>query len=319
MTKKKVEELTQEQKAMVPTYRDRGIRIGMKTGNGTMDEAKVRELTDKHREMCGFKKATYFVVGDSPHHMLNVLKSKGINSGNALHGNQDIHWLNYYNFYREQLGLIEQTEKIVHLLELANHVSWMWFSSDATLVCHLPVEICSYERDLPWIEIEGKPGTFRGPELHNESGRSIRFKDGSGSYHLWGQYVPDTYDWLIKTAVEDLDPKKILDIDNTDIRSAAIKKIGIERMFDKLDKKLLSEKTFPIGGTYKLWSLDFSGSERIYLEMKCPSEGITHIEGVDPRCRTVDAARSYSEQLGIFTIEEMTKDGFEFVESLSQS
>lgn len=312
-------QLTEEQKKLTAVYRDRGIAIGLKATTEPMNIERVKQLLDAHCDLNNIPRIPKIAMADSPAHALSYLAKAGATAGNALYGNQDIHWLQDFWYCREVLGLKEQTEKIVHLYHLCQEVSWMWMTPEFAVVCRLPVETHHYEGDLPFTNVEGENDTFRGPILHNENGRSVLYADGTGPYHLWGTEIPQSHGWVVDTPADGLDVQKVMDIPNTEIRTAAIRKIGAERLFDRLDKKLLSEKSFPIGGSYRLWDVEMGTARRTYLEMYCPSKGDVAIEGMDPRCQTVDQALAWSTPCGRYTEEQIFAEGFVYEEPTRQS
>lgn len=272
-------------------WRDMSIRIGLATGNGTMDEDKVWQLTQAHRKLCGKPEAKYFAVADSPMQAKRYMVKHGVNESNALYGNQDTHWINYYNFYRCEVGLIEETEKVVHLAELCKHVSWMWMNTEATIVCHLPIKGHTYIGKRNFKNHKGEWETFDCPIPHNEHGKSFEWKDGEGIYHLFGVTIPASEAWTIDTPRDQIDVKKVIGIKDVDVRGAVIRMLGADRFKDSLTKKLVHEKTFPIGGNYKLWDVTFGAADnRKYLEGYCPSKGEMFFEAVPPGCETVDQA-----------------------------
>jgi hypothetical protein len=103
-------------------------------------------------------------------------------------------------------------------------------------------------------------------------------------------------------------------IENTDIKSLALKKIGVERAFDKLERNTLDQKTFPIGGDYELFAVDFGSGEERYLSMTCPSKGQRHVEGVHPDCKTVDQALGWS-----MYEDRWDQEGYQYEEPAQQS
>ena len=300
-----IKELTENQIAMLAKYRDMGIEIGYSTHNEkTFDENLIREITDKHRVLCDQKKAENFFVFDSPKQAIEEMRKKtgssDLNASNALYGNLDIYWLNFYNFFRVELGLMEQTEKMVHLLELTKHCGWMWFFENATIVTKKPVEVNTMMVDKPFTDYDGVQKTFRAPALHNLDGPSMRYADGFSTYHFWEYHIPGTEAWVATTPADKLDVKKVMRIKNTDLRSLALKKIGIEKVFDKVESTLLHEKTLPVGGKYELFEVDFGTGPEVYLKMRCPSKGEVHIEGVPPDCRTVDMALGWRDSANTY-------------------
>lgn len=279
----KITKLTDKQIEMLPKYRDKGIEIGLDT-NAEFDETLVKDLIDKHRGMCGVGKTKTWRIFDSP--MAACKEIDGINTGNALFGQHDIYWLMYYNFYRIECGLVEETDKIVHLLELAKHVGWMWMGNNTTVITRKPVKVhATFKRhdSIPNFRV-----------LHNENGKALEYVDGTGVCSLNGIRIPKEYEWIITNDI--LSMKDVLSIKNTEIRTEAIKKIGIEKAFDSLDKTLLDEATYEIGGTYQLYRVIFGNVNRIYLRMKCPSKGSIHFEAVHPDCSTVSQALNWREE-----------------------
>jgi hypothetical protein len=140
----------------------------------------------------------------------------------------------------------------------------------------------------------GKPDTFVAPALHNLSGPSMVYADGYSLYHLWEYHIQEPeYHWIATTPADQMKMKDVMRIKNTDLKSLALKKIGIERAYEKMDTTTVHEKTFKVGGHYTLFDVDFGGGPERYLRMKCPSKGEVHIEGVPTDCPTVDHARQW--------------------------
>ncbi len=119
--------------------------------------------------------------------------------------------------------------------------------------------------------------------LHDDKGLAVEYPDGYGLYFLNGVRVSKE---LVVTPAEKLDPKLILKEENAEVRREIVRKIGIERVCQKLQTKCLDKK-----GDYELLNLDLGeGRTRPYLKMKNPSIGVYHIEGVHPNCNTVEQA-----------------------------
>jgi hypothetical protein len=307
-----ITELTQEQIAKFEDYVREGIRIGLQTG-AEFDENLVRMLTDRHRVTHGLEKATNFIIEDSP---FAAAKKYNLSPSDALFGQHDINWLMFYKFFNVELGLKEETAKVMDLLELANHVGWMWMSSDTTIVTRRPVS-------LSLVPKNSKLGNYdiNLRVLHNENDMAIKYKDGTGVYMLNGIRIPKSLSWIITTPAEELNLQKVLKIENTEIRTEALKKVGIDRAFEKLEKASLHKETITIpqyaqfltidganGKTeevvkivpetscdYELFSVQIGAQERIYLTSKCPSSGKPFYEAVPPQVRTVRQALNWRE------------------------
>ena len=279
-----IEKLTKKQEEMLQEYARAGIEIGLATG-AEMDEKKVRELTDAHRVMREVPKAKNFLVFDSPFAAIKEIPD--IDPSNALYGQHDINWLMYLMYYRVELGFTKETEQIVHLFELAKQVHWMWMSSDTTVVTRRPVEI--HMQPKPHTTVEN----FR--VLHNYDDHALKYADGTGIYMFNGVEIPDNYSWAVTTPAEELDVTEVLSIRNTEVRTEVLKKIGVERAFDALDKTLLNEYTCPLGNDYWLYDIQFGNNVRKYLRMYCPSKKELAIEAVPPQVENCEQALNWRE------------------------
>lgn len=325
MSKKKIESLTQEQKDATVKWRDMNIKIGFASGDGTLDEAEVRRLTDAHREMHNYPAAKKFTIMSSPYAAKRKFGKDGVDETSAFFGNQDIHWLGYYGFWRAEVGLIEETEKSKYLHQLCNHVSWFWMNREETIVCPLPIAVRTIMGKMAGRDVEGNDIVFPSPILHSFDQKVIEWADGEGSYGIYGTRIPHKYAWIVTTPAEELDVQRVLDIKDADIKAAAIKKIGIDKLLDRLDKKSLGSKTFPVGGTYTLWSVNIPGQPEPdkFLQMQCPSKRDFHVHMVDPRCNTVDQAiiyhMPYDSNGNLLSDEQIFSPGATYIEPESQS
>ena len=284
-TRKLIDSLTPEQEAQLEVYFQEGVRVGLGT-NWNLEEWLVRELTDSHRVMHGVPKATNFLVFDSVFQAIEH-GPKGINQSNALYGQHEAGWLYNYKYYRDVLGLVEETKEISYLIELASHVNWMWMSSDTTIVTRQPTAV----HTRPGVD-----GTIGTAKLHNMDSLAIEYKDGTGLYYMNDNYIPEDLAWVVTTPAEKLATmkKKVLAIKNVEIRNEAIKKVGEETFLSSIEKVLLEGKKKVLDSVYNLYQLDL-GTPRTYLQSKCPSSGKSFFEAVHPDCKTVLQALNWRE------------------------
>jgi hypothetical protein len=121
--------------------------------------------------------------------------------------------------------------------------------------------------------------------LHNEKGMSVKYADGFGVYSLNGVMVSKE---IVETKAEDLDSNLVLKETNVEVRREIIRKIGVERLIQKLNCKSLDKWS---DGIYELLEIPLSNNERrVYLKMRNPSIGIWHIEAVPPEIKTIKEA-----------------------------
>lgn len=123
-------------------------------------------------------------------------------------------------------------------------------------------------------------------DLHNPSGPAISWRDGYEEYALNGVFVDKE---LVMTPGENLDPVILVKEKNAEIRREIVRKIGIERVVQKLGAEVIDKQ-----GEYELLLLNIGdGRKREYLKMQNPSIATYHIEGVPVGTKTVAAALAW--------------------------
>ena len=120
--------------------------------------------------------------------------------------------------------------------------------------------------------------------MHKDGGLALAYRDGWGIHALNGVRMEP---WMVETHAEDIDPKKVLSVENVEQRRELIRKIGVERFIQAAEAKVLDKK-----GDYELLNVELSPTIRNarYLKMLNPSVGVWHVEGVHPSCETVSHA-----------------------------
>jgi len=124
--------------------------------------------------------------------------------------------------------------------------------------------------------------------LHCDKEAAIKYSDGFSVWALNGVEVPQ---WLVETKAEEIDPYKILELENAQQRAEGIRKIGMERFWYKCCRKIIDKY-----GDYELGLIPIEkgtgGKLYPYLKMKNPSvPELWHVEGIpDLTCTTVEQA-----------------------------
>lgn len=135
-------------------------------------------------------------------------------------------------------------------------------------------------------------------QLHNPTGPALRYPDGWSVYALNGVRVPQ---WLVETPAEDIDARELLRTQNAEVRREIVRKVGIERVCQDLGAVVVDRD-----GDYELLWLGLEdGRTRPYLKMKNPSIGVYHVEGVHPRCRTVQQALNWRNDIADEQIDDV--------------
>ena len=198
--------------------------------------------------------------------------------GDAVYGQHDAARLSFYAYFREVCGMVEQTEPLVGLFELAKSAGWALPHRD---ICWV-----SERHDIVQLNAEGR--------LHCDDGPAIHYPDGWSIYALNGVRVPE---WLVETPTTDLDARKFAELHNAEIRREFVRKVGIERIVTELGAEVLDRH-----GNYELLAVDLGGrtGKWPYLKMRNPSIGVWHLEAVTKECATVEQALNWRNGGGAF-------------------
>jgi hypothetical protein len=186
-------------------------------------------------------------------------------------GNQWSWWCSFLSFFRHIVKLEIDYSKWEHYEKLA------WISGPR--IMHEKFCMISDCPDTLLVDDENRP--------HCDSGPFCRWRDGSAIYALHGVYVPK---WLATTPSDKLDAKKILADENSEVRMAGIRKMGMDRMYQHLKPEIIDTD-----GDYDLFVPRelFAGEYKPYLKMVCPSTGKVFIEGIDEKCKNVKEALAW--------------------------
>ena len=110
------------------------------------------------------------------------------------------------------------------------------------------------------------------------------------SWALHGVQVPKE---IVLTPADKLDCNLILKEKNVEVRREIIRKIGIERVINKLGAKSIEKS---LDNQYELLNFDcIDGRFRPYLKMFNPSINTWHIEGIHPECNTIEKALAWRD------------------------
>ena len=186
-----------------------------------------------------------------------------------------MYWIAYCMYPERYLNIdYKEYSETLHLWDTLGKSCGWWF----------PYENICFVSDRP-KEIHKK-----GIQLHNETGPALSFRDG---YSLWFLNGVDVGEVIVTTKAEEIDCSIILKEKNAEVRREIVRKVGIERVCEKLNAKIIDKVN-----NYELLMLDLGDDRtRPYLKMLNPSIGIYHIEGVHPDCNTVEKALNWRNQI----------------------
>lgn len=290
---KKIESLTEEQKAKMPEYVREWTAIGLSTEPA--DRPRAEKAVRLMYECGGLKPPRKIVWCGSP---LALVRREGLDdakaeagvaqgtrlsgdkpasTGSCVYGQHDAGWLSFYAFMRNELKLVEQTDKLAGLTELCKSAGWA-----------LP-----YENTCYVSERHSRVSRDNAGRLHNLDGAAVLYPDGWGVYAVRGVRVPK--EWVTGRAT--LDPMLALNHPNIEQRAAAATLIGWDRVLDKLHPEVVNVETSPEYDFGKLLKVDLPDEPgQMFLQVLCAT-GRTMVLRVPPTMRTAREANAWTNGL----------------------
>lgn len=308
----KIDKLTAEQEALLPAYRDKWLKIGLQAGKPLPNKetllklfgdvyaaggfAKPVEILTVVNPMNGCLASKYLSEMKPPFDMVDlqgqidgyitknktnkkVLKELNNELNKAIYGLHDGFWLGFYDFFHEQFKM-EEIDKLVPLMNLAKAgIGWSWCFEQVVVVSPMPQELYMKEE-----------------RLHNPNGPAIKYAEDFNVYAINGVIFEGEMAKFVTTPAKELDANEVLNIKNVEQRAETIKKMGINRLFTKLNPECLDRDTSN-GLPYELYRVSIGyPTPRIYIKMNNPSVDEVHIEAVHPDCKTVKEALNWRNQ-----------------------
>ena len=181
---------------------------------------------------------------------------------NIFWGNLDVYWAGFYDFILNELfeSKIEEYKSFTQYMEALNQIH--------TFIPYENIVFISDNPELITLDTNGR--------LHGETEPAMMYQDGYSLFYLNGIQVPK---WAIETPKDQIAPKKILELTNTEQRMALMRFVGLAKFLNELGAEKINEYA-----DYGLYYLNIE-NQKIgpYLYMKCPSTGREFLEGVgDP-------------------------------------
>jgi len=226
---KKIEKLTPEQEAAMPSVRDEWIAIGLDTS--PLVEARARAAVRLMYQCGGVPppKEIRFFAG--PTAMLRAVAAEDEHRhppshylGQCVYGQHDAGWLAFCSFFREKCGLVDETEKLRGLLAVAGECGWVFPGTEIAFVAAKPEVIL---RDL------------RG-RLHATDRPALRYGDGTVVYSIHGVRVSAD----IIEHPETLTAERIRSENNAEVRRALMGVFGEDRFLREIGATALAEDEF---------------------------------------------------------------------------
>jgi len=312
-----IEELTLAQEKQLEIYRDKWVAIGLSVNRIDRPKA-IENFMILNSLVLGNKKKPVVVFMDSPLttwlatiFLYSIFKYQN-NIWSQVWSQVESQvrsqvWSQVESQVRSQVG--SQVGSFVYpyldgnfmssyfsFYDFCNKVLKISFQNQRQWDCYLKTsEVSLIYPFEDFIVISEKPTKIKMKNmiLHNENGMAVEYSDGFGVYSLNGVRVTKE---IVETPAEQLDPQLILKEQNAEIRREIVRKIGIERVCQKLGAKTIDKKY-----GYELVGLSL-GDNRIrpYLKMINPSTNTFHLEGISPEIKTIDQALTWRNRLEKF-------------------
>lgn len=265
-----IEELTPEQEALMDVVVEEMVKSVL-GGDDSVDRAEVEKGIAFLYELADLKKPE-IVYCSSPWDMAVKAELKPGETIDYFGCGYDSGWVALCD-YMERIGVDVNTGP--------EYDKWYAFTTKSG--CYAT---CLYERIAFVCPRPSKASRNAAGDLHCTNGPAIAWADGYEEYMLNGVSVSKE---LVMTPAEKIDVGILLKETNAEIRREIVRKVGIERVVQKLGAEVIDKS-----GEYELLLIDLKdGRKREYLKMKNPSIGVYHIEGVRPGIKTVAEALSY--------------------------
>ena len=126
--------------------------------------------------------------------------------GASVYGQHDAGWLAFYAFFKEEVGLTNQTEKLTGLWNLSQSAGWA--------IPHKEICWVSERHNILMRDERGR--------LHSVSGPACAYPDGWAIYAVHGVRVPE---YVIERP-EEITIAKIRDEKNAEVRRVMIERYG---------------------------------------------------------------------------------------------
>jgi hypothetical protein len=250
-----IEQLTEEQIARFPEFRDKWTRIGLRTGPADFEKAK--EFLAMAYKEAGLEPPGEVLHMPSPAAGAKWEKETGRGEGlsSVFFGCHEAGWAAFYDYMKEVVApdaddetkeqILKGCARLEGLMGLVETCGWVWMYDDVAVITDRPVEI---NRHLEGDTIYSDVG------LDSESGPAVQYSDGYSVYAIRGVRVPG---WVVEHP-EQIDVPKINEETNAEVIRILIERYGEGKYMEEIGAQ-------PKGEAFK-------GSQLFEYE---PVEGVT--------------------------------------------
>lgn len=255
-----IEKLTEEQEALLPVYRDKWLKVGLSTEK--CDRAKAEKWVADAYKVAGFDPPRLISWAKGPLDLVGEyekLTGDTFSPSLVVHGSQEASWLSLTDYYLNVLKK-EECSPAIPLMEIAKDCGWWIPLEEVAILSEKPVFLGFNEQK----------------QLHSSERAAIEYLDGLKVFALYGITFEEA-DWKMIIS-ESPDVVKILAFENIEQRMAALKYVGIEKVFANIDSELLDTSSITGNELYVVKNV-FS-VPRYFLKYSCPSTARVYMSAV---------------------------------------
>lgn len=249
---KMITELTPEQEALLPEYRDKWMKIGLCTDRIDFEEAKkavalMYQCADLEVPKIIRYARSPIEAADIVYELSEGKISRESSVYSCVFGGQDAFWLSFFDYFENVLGFTE-AEKVKGLIQVAYTCGWVNCYDTAAIIQDRPITIKLDEEN----------------RLHCENGPAVEYSDGFKVYSWHGTRVPG--EW-IEDGISAIEAFKV---ENTEQRRCAFEIIGYSNVLKELKTTVIDEDGDPeIGKLVRVADdVELIGGEQ-FLVVRC--------------------------------------------------
>lgn len=292
----KITELTEEQKAQIPVYRDLGMAAGLRTGAADRVAAakamvEVYKLIEKPypnklifvRSPVEAQKVISVLMNGDEKKLLAEwssetndawvakitagVKPKEFQTTHSYgYGSSESYWIYFYRYFREVLGIQygEKANSYLNVFDELTKTGWHYLFEECTIVCDLPLSI-----------------VMENSVISNEEGPAIEFADGFKVWAIGGHLVTEK----IVMAPETLTVAEIKKEENAETKRIMIERFGGSKYLYECGGTIVDMDTLTLEGSSpralmrdsdnNMWLIGSDGSTGRVYHMAVPDDVTT--------------------------------------------
>jgi hypothetical protein len=257
-----ITELTEEQRALLPVYADKWIKIGLSTEPADKERAE-RGIRGYYR-VAQREEPNQIIWCSSPKEGVELLKSYGVSWTQYLGGSFWAAWPAAHGDYVQSVLGVDCGEALQAAIDVAASCCWWWALDDRAVATDRPAEV--------HLDLEGR--------LHSQEGLAIKWRDGWGlaAWHgtvISKEWVPPGPGPKVEDAFKN---------DNLERRRCAAEILGWAKVLAGVEHRVIDEDKDPSIGT--LIEVDLPDSPRSrFMKVLCAT-GRTFCTPTDPQAKT---------------------------------